>query len=327
MPARLERIQHGRAIVADGAQHPHANDGRLPRDPLPVQRLAHHLHAFLPGRGLQLGNAGLGAIKSFPHLQKLLQKLVGRHPLWTKHHMCAIVVAPVAVNNALLTLHPVPVQPAGVGGEQEKFRGVNLRLRRQLQNAVGDGGIVPVAAHRERPKKADAMVLQLANQVLQHAPLRSPARDRRLGDRVHIHRAVEIGHARLGHQPNQLRIAIQRQRGGNEVALAQALQRLQQFVGVRPNAAVLQKERVVRQVHILKAQVADLLHHLLDRTESNMTPHVRRQYAHDTGKRTSAGQLDQILVPVVMTAAVKNVPARRTHLRQVKTASALVDPL
>ena len=142
MPCRpvAQRLGDRLRVVADRAQDADPGDRGLVLDTLPAQRLADHLRAVLPGRRLEVrGVALLLALEELaPDVEELLAQLLGRHVQRAGDDVGAVVVRPVAVDDAPLALHAVPVRRARVRREDEELGGVDAGGVEQVEDPVGD---------------------------------------------------------------------------------------------------------------------------------------------------------------------------------------------
>ncbi len=67
------------------------------------------------------------AVKPAPERYKKIIERVRLNSERTPYHMSPIVELPVLVEDTILTLEPMSLAGAGIGGEKEELRGSNLR--------------------------------------------------------------------------------------------------------------------------------------------------------------------------------------------------------
>ena len=100
-----------------------------------------------------------------PHFDELLAQLLGREVLRPGDHVRAVVVGPVEIEDAVLAQQAIPLDRAGIGGENEELRGVDIRGCKQVEDLVRDVRVIPIAPERAGGEEANAAVLDGLDQI------------------------------------------------------------------------------------------------------------------------------------------------------------------
>ena len=135
--------------------------------------------------------------------------MLGREVLRPGDHVRAVVVGPVKIKDAVLAQQAVPLDRAGIGGENEELSGMDIRGRKQVEDPVRDLRVIPIASERAGGEEANAAVLNGLDEINQHLPLAWFSFERLDGKRVHVERAVEVSHARSSRQIQKLPVRVE----------------------------------------------------------------------------------------------------------------------